>query len=430
MSEDCDMPPKPFSQHTLTDRLAYLSQKTDLTPAEITAALLGPSTSLTLAETLIEAPIGYFSLPLGLVKSLTVNGKAYSVPLATEETSVVAALNKMAAWVERSGTLTAETHGRAIIGQIQIPTLKDPEGFEKKVAAHKQAWIDLANAGPAATLVKRGGGGLDIMSRRIPRKKDSGTMGILHVHLDPCEAMGANQVTQVCEVLKPHIEDKLGEKAQLCILSNLTDTKITRATVTLENIDPELGAKIEEASHFAQCDPYRAVTHNKGLMNGIDGVLIATGNDWRAVEAGLHGYAATKEGAGYAPLTSWEMQGSNLVGTFEGPVCVGRVGGATRLHPTAQFSLKCLGNPSAKELAHLIAAVGLLQNLAALRALVSEGIIRGHMGLQIKNILHGLNATPTQKRSVKKHLIEILKAQKYISESDAKNALKRVSGEE
>ncbi len=426
------MPPKAFSRYTLEDRLHYLAEKTGLSLFEIKEALETPAQNLVLAEAFIEAPFGYFALPLGLVKSLTMNGKTYCVPLAIEETSVVAALNKTASWVECSGRLTARINGdqkdQTVIGQIQIATLKNPERFQRYVRAATREWIDLANKGPAATLFKRGGGVTDINLRLLSRQKNSGVMGVLHVRLNPCEAMGANQVTQVCEFLKPYVEAKTHEKVTLCILSNLTDQKLITANLVLENIDPELGHKIEEASHFAICDPYRAATHNKGIMNGIDAVVIATGNDWRAVEAGLHSYGATKdETSPYAPLATWQMQGADLVGTFKGPIAVGTVGGVTRRHPTAQLVLKCLGNPSSNELSCLIASVGLLQNLGALRALVSEGIIQGHMGLHIKNMIHRLEATPEQKENIR-HILRLkLQSQKHISDSDAKKALAEIA---
>ncbi len=427
------MRPRAFSHYTLGDRLTYLAEKTGLSLLEIKEALEVPIQTPDLAEALIEAPLGYFSLPLGLVKSLTMNGKAYCVPLVTEETSVVAALNKMASWVEGSGKLTAHVNGdqkdQTIIGQIQIATLKDPDGFKRHVEESTQEWIDLANKGPAATLFKRGGGVIDIKLRLLDRQKDSGVMGVLHVHLNPCEAMGANQVTQVCEFLKPYIEGKTSESVNLCILSNLTDQKLTTATLVLEKIDLELGHKIEEASHFASCDPYRAATHNKGIMNGIDALVIATGNDWRAVEAGFHSYAATKDGQGsmYAPLATWQMKGPDLVGSFTGPLSIGTVGGVTRQHPTAQLVLRCLGNPGSNELSCLVASVGLLQNLGALRALVSGGIIQGHMGLHIKNMIYRLDATPEQKKQVHHVLRQKPKSQKHISESDAKEALLEIA---
>lgn len=426
------MHPKAFSHYTLEDRLLYLAEKTKLSPLDIKKALELPSHTPDLAEALIEASLGYFALPLGLVKSLTMNGKAYCVPLVIEETSVVAALNKMASWVEHSGRLTAHVLGtqkdQTIIGQIQIATLKDPKGFKQHIEGSINQWIDLANQGPAATLFKRGGGVTDIQLRLLPRQKDEGVMGVLHVHLNPCEAMGANQVTQVCEFLKPFIEAKTNENVALCILSNLTDRKLTTAKLVLENIDPELGHKIEEASHFASCDPYRAATHNKGIMNGIDALVIATGNDWRAVEAALHSYGATKDqGLPYAPLATWHMKERTLVGTFKGPIAIGTVGGVTRQHPTAQLVLRCLGNPSSNELSCLMASVGLLQNLGALRALVSEGIIQGHMGLHIKNMVYRLEATPEQKEYVQRSLYQKLKSQKHISESDATDALAEIA---
>ena len=239
--------------------------------------------------------------------------------------------------------------------------------------------------------------------------------------VDTRDAMGANTINQVCEYLKPKIEELSGEELGMCILSNLTDTRITQAKAVIYNIDPELGEAIAEGSLFAQVDPYRATTNNKGVMNGIDGVLIATGNDWRAVEAGVHAYAARS--GKYTSITRWTMEGKDLHGVIEAPILVGIVGGVTRLHPIAQICLKILGIKSASQLSRIIAAVGLVQNLAAIRALVTEGITQGHMKLHIANIVMALGASDDELPILKQRLAERLQKNRRITEADAREII-------
>jgi hydroxymethylglutaryl-CoA reductase len=249
-------------------------------------------------------------------------------------------------------------------------------------------------------------------------------MAVIHVLADPVDAMGANIMNQVCEYLKIPMQSETGETVTMCILSNLVDTKLTRAKVVMRGLDPELMERIEEASLFAQRDPYRAATNNKGVLNGIDPILIATGNDWRAVEAGIHSYAA-REGR-YASITRWKVKNNELVGLFEAPIVVGVVGGVTRLHPTAQMSLRMLAVSSADELARICSAVGLVQNLGALRALTTVGIIEGHMKLHIRNLTLGAGATERERPYVQKRLEEILALTKRITLSNAIDVLKEL----
>jgi len=223
------------------------------------------------------------------------------------------------------------------------------------------------------------------------------------------------------------VQTATGETVTMCILSNLVDTKVTVATVRLPNIDPELGRKIEEAALFAKQDPYRAATNNKGVLNGIDPILIATGNDWRAVEAGIHAYAA-RDGQ-YRSVTTWKMEGADLVGRFEAPIIVGIVGGVTKLHPTAQLCLKMMGITSANDLSRICAAVGLVQNLGALKALTTVGIIEGHMKLHIKNLTMGAGASEKEMPIVQKRLEEILMLTKRITLSNAIEVLREIRGE-
>jgi hydroxymethylglutaryl-CoA reductase len=261
-------------------------------------------------------------------------------------------------------------------------------------------------------------------------------MAVIHVLANPVDAMGANIINQVCEFLKQPIEDLTGEKVTMCILSNLVDTKLTKAKIVIEKIDEELASKIEEASLFAELDSYRAATNNKGVLNGIDPILIATGNDWRAVEAGIHAYAC--QSGQYRSITKWRTEKINsgadlnenssvrLVGEFEAPIVVGTVGGVTNLHPTAKLCMSMLNVKSANELSQVIAAVGLVQNLGALRALTTVGIIEGHMKLHIKNLTLGAGAEEKEIPFVVQRLEEILAIRKRISLSNAIDALKEL----
>jgi hydroxymethylglutaryl-CoA reductase len=233
--------------------------------------------------------------------------------------------------------------------------------------------------------------------------------------------MGANLINQVCEGLKPSIEAVTGERIGLCILSNLTDGKLAHARVEIPGVDPEVGAGIEEATQFAKTDPYRATTHNKGVLNGIDPILIATGNDWRAVEAGVHAYAA-RSGT-YQPVTDWRFENGSLVGEFLAPIAVGTVGGVTMLHPTARLSLKMMGVQSAGDLARIAAAAGLVQNLGALKALATVGIVKGHMRLHAANLAIQAGASEEELPRLKEELSSVLRTEKRISLSRAREIL-------
>jgi hydroxymethylglutaryl-CoA reductase len=230
----------------------------------------------------------------------------------------------------------------------------------------------------------------------------------------------------VCEALKPFLASFTGEKIGLCILSNLVDSKLTRAEVRIPGIDRQVGKGIEEASRFAESDPYRAATHNKGVMNGVDPVLIATGNDWRAVEAGVHAYAARN--GRYEPVTKWRMENGALVGRFDAPLVVGTVGGVTKLHPTAQVCLRLLGVKHAEDLSRLIAAVGLVQNLGALKALSTVGIVKGHMSLHATNLAIAAGARPSEMALLREKLVNALKREKTITMTRARELLDLLRG--
>jgi hydroxymethylglutaryl-CoA reductase len=343
--------------------------------------------------------------------------------MAVEETSIIAAASKTAKWVRDFGSITTKSLGKNIIGQIQIPRVKNYKNLDENLLKNKQKLIDEANRDVAMGLVRRGGGVTDIQIRHIARG-DGDYMAVIHVLADPCEAMGANIMNQVVEYLKYPIEEMSGEEVGVCILSNLVDTKLTYVKVEIDDVDEDLASKIEEASLFAQVDPYRAATNNKGVLNGIDPILVATGNDWRAVEAGIHAYAA-KDGQ-YRSVTRWKKQGNKLIGEFEAPLIVGIVGGVTKLHPTAQLALKMLGVESAEELSRVCAAVGLIQNLGAIKALTTVGIIEGHMKLHIKNLTLGAGAMEKEIPIVQKKLEEILAFKKRITLSNAIDILKEL----
>jgi hydroxymethylglutaryl-CoA reductase len=412
---------KGFSKFTYTERLELLNEAEVLNKQETTYLKQGGLQDIKLAEKFVENVIGYFQLPLGVATNFNIDGRDYIIPMAVEETSIIAAASKTAKWVRENGSIKTETIGQNIIGQIQFAKVNNFDHFQRQLLQQKNFLIELANREVAFGLVARGGGVCDIQIRQLDRG-DGFTMAIVHVYMNPCDAMGANVINQVCEYLKQPMEQFTGEKVTMCILSNLVDSKLTRATVTIENIEAELAEKIEEASRFAELDPYRAATNNKGVLNGIDPILIATGNDWRAVEAGVHAYAA-RDGQ-YRSITKWRKEGSKLIGLFEAPVIVGTVGGVTTLHPSAKLSMKMLGVDSANHLARITAAVGLVQNLGALRALTTVGIIEGHMKLHIKNLSLGAGATELEMPYMVKKLEEILSLRKRISLSNAVEVLK------
>ncbi len=375
-----------------------------------------------LADHFIENAIGYFKLPVGVAVHFVINGKPKIIPMVVEETSIIAAASKTAKWVKQNGEITARTLGREIIGQIQLAVVSNPKQAIERIQFHKDRLIHIGNQ-IADGMFKRGGGVTDIQAREIPRG-DGQSMVVFHVLMNPCDAMGANIINQVCEGLRPEIEELTGERVSMCILSNLVDTKLTEVTVVVRNIDPEMGKGIEEASLFAKLDPYRAATNNKGVMNGIDGVLIATGNDWRAVEAGVHAYAA--QSGQYRSITEWKMVGPDLVGTLRAPIVVGTVGGVTQLHPAARLNLRILEIETAEELSHVAGAVGLVQNLGALKALSSVGIVQGHMRLHAANLAMQAGCAKEDLVEVQGILQNLLDTQRKISVQDAKAVLERL----
>lgn len=417
-----------FSKKSLEDRFQQLIELGFLSEEDAVTLREGPVQGLELGEKLIENTVSYFQLPMGVAVNLTIDGRERVVPLAVEETSIIAALCKTAKWIQGSGHVETWTEGSEVIGQIQIPRVQNLDQLRALVETKASQWIESANREVAHGLVKRGGGVTRILLRTLdrPQSHGGGTMAVIHVYMDPCDAMGANIMNQVVEFLKGFVEQETKETVGMCILSNLVDSKLTGARVTIRDVEEELGQKIEEASLFAELDPYRASTSNKGVMNGIDPVLIATGNDWRAVEAGVHAFAARS--GSYSSVTKWRFSKTNktLVGEFLAPVVVGTVGGVTQLHPTAKLALKILQVESASDLSRICAACGLLQNLGALRALTTVGIIEGHMRLHIQNLSLAAGTKESEMPVVARKLEEILKINKRISLSHALEVLKEV----
>lgn len=405
-----------FSKLAREERFQRLLELGALTAEDIRYLQAGGVQETGLADKLIENVIGYFQLPLGVATNFFIDGRDYVIPLAVEETSIIAALSKTAKWIRQQGEITTQVEGECIIGQIQLAKVTNLARFEAVFYENKTFLMEKANEEVASSMVKRGGGVVDLQLRHLARE-DGGDMVVIHLMMNSCDAMGANIINQVLEYLKEPLENLTGEQVTMCILSNLNDQKLTTAKVVIRDVDPELGERLQEASLFAETDPYRAATHNKGVMNGVDPVLIATGNDWRAVEAGIHAYA-TRDGR-YQAITRWRYEQGTLTGQLTAPIIVGTVGGVTALHPTAKLCLRMMDIESANHLSRIIAAVGLVQNLGALRALCTEGIIQGHMKLHIDNLALVAGATDSEMPVLKERLQRWLTTNKRISLNNA-----------
>ncbi|AYR25250.1 hydroxymethylglutaryl-CoA reductase, degradative [Herbaspirillum rubrisubalbicans] len=384
---------------TPPQRLAEVARVTGLD--EHAQKLLGEPGGLPLATAngMIENVVGTFQLPLGVATNFQLNGRDVLVPMAVEEPSVVAAASFMAKLVRTCGGFQTSSSAPLMRAQIQLIGVSDPHGARLTILKERQAIIAIANSRDQL-LSQLGGGCRDIEVHVFPDTR-RGAMVVTHLIVDVRDAMGANTVNTMAEAVAGHIEEITAGKVRLRILSNLADLRLARARVkvsaevlaTNAYRGEEVIDGIVDAYEFAAVDPYRAATHNKGIMNGIDPVIVATGNDWRAVEAGAHAYAC-RHGR-YTSLSHWEIAADgDLVGTLEIPMPVGLVGGATKTHPAARAALKILGVQSAQDLAEVAVAVGLAQNMAALRALATEGIQRGHMALHARNIALAAGAEP------------------------------------
>ena len=362
------------------------------------------------ADGMIENVVGKFELPMGIATNFTVNGKDYLVPMVVEEPSVVAAASYMAKIVRANGGFQATADEPLMRAQVQVLGITDVDEAKKQILANADDIIALANSRDKI-LLQLGGGCKRVEVHTFP-DTPVGPMVVMHLIVNVCDAMGANTVNTMAEMVAPMVEKITGGQVRLRILSNLADLRVVRArvdidpdTLTTKTLDGhDMARGMVEACTLAIIDPYRAATHNKGIMNGIDPVVIATGNDWRAIEAGAHAYASRN--GQYTSLTNWEINADNkLVGTIELPMALGLVGGATKTHPTAQTALKTMHIESASELAQVVAAVGLSQNMAAIRALATDGIQKGHMALHARNIAILAGATGTDIDRVAKTLV-------------------------
>ena len=380
-----------------------------------------------LADRMIENVVGVYSLPLGIATNFIINGREVLVPMAVEEPSIVAGASFMARLVREGGGFSAEADEPEMIGQVQILGLQDLSAAEKSLRS--RAAEILAAAGEADPVLSRAGGGPRGIEIRKIESSPCGPFLVLHLILDVRDAMGANAVNTACERIAPLVERITGGRVRLRILSNLADRRLARARCTLavETLAFEgwsgeaVRDGILEAYAFAAVDPHRAATHNKGIMNGVDAVVVATGNDWRAVEAGAHAYAARS--GKYTSLSTWERDAAGrLAGFLEMPVAAGIVGGATRVHPAAKAALKILGVGTARELAEVIVAVGLAQNLAALRALATEGIQHGHMRLHARQVAIAAGASGEAVERIAEQMV----AEKAVRTDRAEELVKRI----
>lgn len=397
-----------------TERRDKLAEYADLTATDLLA--LTASLTEEQAEVMIENVVGRYTLPFGLATNFLINNREVVVPMVVEEPSIVAGVSYAAKLIRAGGGFTTKSSEPLMIGQVQIMELTN---LTEAAAQLKAAESDLLAAANRRhpTIQKLGGGAKGIECRPLP-ETPAGPMLILHILYDCRDAMGANAVNTAAEAVAPLVEQITGGRVNLRILSNLTDRRTARAEAVIpveqlareDSSGDQVAQAIFEAWAFAAADPYRAATHNKGVMNGIDAVAVATGNDWRALEAGAHAYAARK--GRYTSLTEWSLLKSAdhqtptaLRGVLEMPLSVGTVGGATRAHPTARVAMKILGEPNARQLAEVMAAVGLAQNLAAMRALAGEGIQRGHMRLHARQVALAAGAQGEQVQQIADQLV-------------------------
>ena len=408
-----------FYKLSREDRVKKLKEVTGLGDEDLGPLVDPGRVDLSVLDHMIENVVGSMTLPLGIATNFLVNEKDYLVPMAIEEPSVVAAASNAARMAREHGGFSATDTGPNMIAQIQVVDVPKPEEAKAKIIEKKDELIALANE-QDPILVRFGGGARDLRIRIFDSKV--GMMLVTEIIVDTRDAMGANVVNTMAEALAPRIEKITGGRVILRILSNLAEFRLVRVKATFDK--EMLGGEdvvndIIAAYAFAEADPYRCSTHNKGIMNGIDSVVIATGNDFRAIEAGAHSYAAMN---GYSSLTKYEKSpDGHLLGSIEIPMAVGLVGGATKVHPVARACVKILGVETATELGHVIASVGLAQNLAALRALVSEGIQKGHMALHARNVAATAGARGDQvdivaERLVKEKNVKVERAKEILEE--------------
>ncbi len=411
-----------FYKLTREERVRELSKLTGISEEELKPLTNPGEVDLEILDHMIENVVGAMTIPVGIATNFRINEKDYLIPMAIEEPSVVAAASNAARIARKNGGFFATDTGSHMIAQIQAIEVPTPFKAKLMIIENKDRLLKLANE-QDPILVKFGGGARDLRVRVID--SEIGSMVITEIIVDTKDAMGANAVNTMAEALAPEIEKISGGKVLLRILSNLADKRLTRVRAVFDKEllgGNEVVDGIIAAWAFAESDPYRCATHNKGIMNGIDAVIVATGNDFRAIEAGAHSYASV---GGYGSLTKYEKdQFGNLVGSIEIPMAVGLVGGATKVHPVARIAVSILGVKTAQELGHVIASVGLAQNLAALRALAAEGIQKGHMSLHARNVAATAGARGELVDKIAKKMI----AEKTIKVERAKELLEEMEG--
>jgi hydroxymethylglutaryl-CoA reductase len=416
-----------FYKLSVAERRALVAERSGVDLATLSAAFEGGGIDVAVADKLVENVLGTYALPFGLALNVQVNGRDRLVPMVVEEPSVIAAASNAARMVRHAGGFTAEMTEALMISQIELRGLADPELGLRRLETETEHLLSVAR-GAVPNLLERGGGPRSIELRRL----DAGRI-VLHVLVDCKDAMGANLVNSIAEAVGPIAAEITGAELGLRILSNLSDRRCARVTCRVHPADltfarpsvapggrpdsvplpadsaaqlsgDDIADGIVAASQFAEADPYRAATHNKGVMNGIDAVVLATGNDFRAVEAGAHAYAALS--GRYRPLSVWRRDGLDLVGELTLPLALGIVGGTLRVHPTARLALSLVGVDTADELALIAASVGLASNLAALRALATEGIQRGHMSLHARSVAVAAGAQGPEVETVAARIAE------------------------
>lgn len=393
-----------FFKLSAEERLNEVAEFGGLTEEEKEVIASADSLDMDKADHMIENVIGRFALPMGVAINFLINGRDVVIPMVCEEPSVVAACSNAAKMARPSGGFSASSSGNVMIAQIQILNVPTPFAAKSMILEKKEEIIKICNE-KDPVLVNFGGGVKDVEVRVIDTM--AGPMVIVHLLVDTLDAMGANAVNTMAEAVAPYIEEITGGSVELRILSNLADHRLVRVRATWKKEDiggEEVVNKMLNAYAFAKADPYRAATHNKGIMNGIVPVVIATGNDTRAIESGAHSYAARS--GRYTSLTTWEKdENGDLVGSIEMPMAVGLVGGATKIHPAAQAAVKILGIDTAAELGQIIAAAGLANNMAAMKALATEGIQRGHMSLHARNLANTAGAKGEVLEAIVKQMV-------------------------
>ena len=394
-----------FYKLSVEDRLKEVAEFTGISEADARVIADPNALDMDKADHMVENVIGTYSLPMGVAINFLINGKDYVIPMVTEEPSVIAAASNAAKFARKNGGIFTSNTGSVMIAQVQVINVADIHYARNIVLENKEKIKEMCNA-KDPILVQHGGGVEDVEARVIDTL--AGKMLIVHLIVNTLDAMGANAVNTMAESIAPYIEELTGGKVFLRILSNLAAKRLARARVVVKK--ETLGGEdvvdaILTAYAFAEADPFRAATHNKGIMNGVTAAVMATGNDTRAIESGAHAYAAIT--GSYKPLTVWEKtKAGDLAGSIEIPMAVGLVGGATKIHPSAQVAVKMLGVKTAAELGEVFAALGLMQNLAALKVLATEGVQRGHMSLHARNVATVAGAKGEMLETVVKRMID------------------------